>query len=162
MINTNTIAIGGIIIVILIILRLLVHPKKKNNPKLVFTFFNNKNYHPMAILNSLTLTDRNPVTLHLSVVDENNKNAVIPGVLSNILVSPGDATKDTAILNPTVAQGVDVEAVSADGGTTVNATGDFKSDAAKPDGTPEVSGNFSAVLTVVNNIVVKAAMVFNQ
>lgn len=115
----------------------------------------------MQIVSSLTLTSLLPQILQLAVIDQNNNNSIIPGTLSNIIVTPADAAQDSAASDAT--GNVTVDALVPTGGTTVSATADFTSDKVQPDGvTPVVSGNFSVVLTLINNVVVSAALAFTK
>ena len=147
------------IITWLFIFVILYHTKPdKERPTLVF--LKQIKHRKMAIVSTATLTSLVAETFPLSVVDSNNNNKVITGTLSNISVVSADSTQDTAVVNGT---GVDVDAVSETGGTTVTATATFVSDKMKADGvTPIVSGTFTSVLTIVNNVVVNAVLVFNQ
>lgn len=161
MINTNTILCCAIGIIIFIILLSFVHKDKKRlRPHLAF-FFKHKNHNHMQIVSSLTLTSLLPQILQLAVIDQNNNNSIIPGTLSNIIVTPADAAQDSAASDAT--GNVTVDALVPTGGTTVSATADFTSDKVQPDGvTPVVSGNFSVVLTLINNVVVSAALAFTK
>lgn len=156
--------LGALDLILLLIIIFGVRRKSKSKHrihlKIVFSFYNYKK-HLMPIKN-LTLENHDPKTLALSVVDANNKNAVIPGVLSNILVVVSDASQDTAgpnADNPTAA--IDVEALTDTGGTDVTVTADFTSTETNPDSTPKVSGPVSGVITLLNNIVVKAVLAFD-
>lgn len=120
----------------------------------------------MAIVSNLTLTSVAPVELSMSVVDANNNNAVIAGVLSGLTYSPTDATQDLAVPDTTNLLGVDIHAVSLTGGTSLVATGLFVSTALQADGvTPVVNATLTATLVIVNAVVVAAlnpTLVFNQ
>lgn len=110
----------------------------------------------------LTLSNRDPLTLKVSVVDENNKNAQIPGTLTNLQVVPADPAQDSGKPNDADPNNaIDVEAVASDGGTSVNVTGDFISTDLKPDQTPVINGPVTGTLTLLNDIVVKAALAFD-
>jgi hypothetical protein len=121
----------------------------------------------MAIVSSITLTSKTPSVLTLSVVDANNSNAVIPGTISNIVLSSADSTQDTAVADSSVLNGVDVTPVSNSGGTSIGASVTFTSTALQADGvTPVVSGTFTAILAVTNNVsggsTLNPTLVFNQ
>lgn len=117
----------------------------------------------MSIVKQLTLTSLVAQVLQLSLVDTNNNNQVIPGKLSNIVVTSADPATATAVPDTTDPISVDVDAVTQTGSTTVTATADFVSDKLQADGvTPVVSGNFTATLAIVNNVAVVAALAFNQ
>ncbi len=160
MINEKTIITLVIIGLILLILQWIVHPKPKVKPRLIITiFYNNKNFYFMP-LTSLTLTDRLPKILLLSVIDENNNDTKIPGTLSNITPGVPDISQDTASAGAVGSDTISVQAVSGVGGTTLTVTADFVSDAKNADGTPELSlPGLSLSLTLTNNVPVKAALV---
>jgi hypothetical protein len=163
-------AIGIIVVILVVMVTIIINEcqqhKPQVSPHLVFQVsIHYKNFNYMTIISSLNLTSIAPVVLTLSVVDQNNANAVIPGTLSAITLTPADPTQDVALADATVPNGVDVHAVSDTGGTTVTATAAFTSTALKADGTPVVTGTFTATLTIANNIVVAAVnplLVFNQ
>lgn len=161
MVNEKTILCLVIWTIFTIILISIVHRGKHPiRPHLAF-FFKYKNHNHMQIVSSLTLTSLLPQILLLAVIDQNNSNSVIPGKLSNIVVTPADPAQDSADSDGT--GNVTVDALVPTGGTTVSATADFVSDKVLPDGvTPVVSGNFSVVLTLVNNVVVSAALAFTK
>ena len=138
----------------------------KLKPKLVFNLFNkNKNYSFMAQVTNLTLTSVAPVELSLTVVDANNSNAPIAGVLSGLSYAV-DATQDIAVVDATDPLSVDIHAVSLQGGSTVTGTGTFVSTALQADGiTPLFSGTVTGTLVLVNNIpvvVLNPVLAFNQ
>ncbi len=160
MINEKTIITLVIIGLILLILQWIVHPKPKVKPRLIITiFYNNKNFYFMP-LTSLTLTDRLPKILLLSVIDENNNDTKIPGTLSNITPGVPDTSQDTTSLSDAAIAAISVQAVSGVGGTTLTVTADFASDAKNLDGSPELSlPGLPLSLSLINNIPVKAALV---
>lgn len=141
-------------------------PLRKIRPVLSFQIFNqNKNFNFMAQVTNLTLTSTAPVTLHMTVVDANNNNAEIAGVLSGLSYNPADAAQDIAVVDPANALDVDVHAVTNTGGTTVTGSGTFVSTLTNTDGTPAFSGTVTGQLILVNNIPVKVlnpVLAFNQ
>lgn len=160
MINEKTIlfAVAGLIIFLL--LWNLTRKHQQIKPKLAF-LFKHKNNNQMKVVSSLTLTSLVAQVLALMIIDMNNNNAPIPGVLSGISVSPADPTQDSASSDD--AGNVTVDAITQTGGTVVNASATFASTKLLPDGvTPVVAGSFSAQLTLVNNVVVNAALAFTQ
>lgn len=141
-------------------------PKPQIRPHLAFNIhFNNKNFNYMAIISNLTLTSTAPVTLGMAVVDANNANTPIAGVLSGLAYNV-DATQDIAVVDPTDPLSVDIHAVAPTGGSTVTGTGNFVSTLLAPDGTtPAFSGTVTGTLVLVNNIpvaVLNPALTFNR
>lgn len=141
-------------------------PKHKIRPHLVFNIhFNNKNFNLMAQVTNLTLTSTAPVTLSMTVVDANNANTPIAGVLSGLTYN-ADATQDIAVVDPADPLSVDIHAVTPQGGSTVTGTGNFVSTLLGPDGTtPAFSGTVTGTLVLVNNIpvaVLNPVLAFNQ
>jgi len=139
---------------------------KKIRPILAFNYFNsNKNLNFMAQVTTLTLTTTSPVELRMSVVDANNNNAEIAGVLSGLSYN-ADTTQDIAVTDPSDPLSVDIHAVSLQGGTTVTGIGNFVSTALQTDGvTPVFSGTVTGTLVLVNNIVIAVlnpVLAFNQ
>lgn len=135
-------------------------------PILAFNFSNNnKNFHFMGQVKNLTLTSVAPVELSITVVDANNGNAPIAGFLSGLSYS-SDATQDIAVVDAADPLGVDIHAVSLQGGTSVVGTGTFVSTALQADNvTPLFSGTVTGTLVLVNNIVVailNPVLAFNQ
>lgn len=122
----------------------------------------------MSIVSNLTLTSLAPQPFKMVVVDANNGNLPIAGVLSNLLYN-ADAAQDIAVLDPNDPLSVDIHAVALQGGTTVTGTGQFVSTAVNtnPGGTssPVFSGPVTGTLVLVNNIVVailNPVLTFNQ
>lgn len=139
---------------------------KKLRPHLVFHHFHHhKNYNYMAIVTSLNLTSLAPVELTVSVADANNGNAPIAGILSGLTYTPADPAQDIAVVDESDPLGVDIHAVSLQGGTSVTGSGTFVSTALNPDGTPVLSGTMTGTLVITNNVVVAVlnpVLVFNQ
>lgn len=139
---------------------------RKIRPKLAFVYYyNNLNLNFMSIVTSLTLTSLAPQTFKMIVVDANNANSPIGGVLSGLTYN-ADATQDIAVVDPADPLSVDIHAVSQQGGTAVTGSGTFVSTALQPDGvTPLVNGIVTGTLVLVNNIVVaivNPVLTFNQ
>lgn len=142
------------------------HHERKIRPKLAFNFFvNNTNLTSMAQVTNLTLTSTAPVTLNMTVVDANNNNAPIAGVLSGLSYA-GDNTQDIGVVDPNNPLEVDIHAVSLTGGSSLVGTGTFVSTALQADGiTPLFSGTVTGTLVIVNNVVVailNPVLAFNQ
>lgn len=120
----------------------------------------------MSIVSNLTLTSVAPQTFKMVVVDANNNNLPIGGVLSGLSYNPDDATQDVAVTDPSDPLSVDIHAVSLQGGTKVTGTGQFVSTALQPDNvTPLFSGTVTGTLVLINNIVVAVlnpVLTFNQ
>lgn len=140
---------------------------RKIKPTLVFNYFiNNTNFNSMAVISSLTLTSTAPVTLNMTVIDQNGNQ--IAGTLSGLSYAVGDPTQDIAVVDPTVATEVDIHAVSLTGGTGVTPTGTFVSTAFQSDGvTPVLSGTVTGPALALTNAVVvpptvTGTLVFNQ
>ena len=135
-------------------------------PKLAFLIYvNNKNLNSMPQVTNLTLTSVAPVELSMTVVDANNNNAPIAGVLSGLTYAV-DATQDIAVQDATDPLSVDIHAVSLQGGSTVTGSGTFVSTALQSDNvTPLFTGTVTGTLVLVNNIVVAVlnpVLAFNQ
>lgn len=135
-------------------------------PILAFQIFeNNKTFNCMAVVTNLTLTSTAPVTFNMTVLDANNNNTPIAGVLSGLSYN-ADATQDIAVVDPNDPLSVDIHAVAPQGGTTVTGTGNFVSTLLGTDGkTPAFSGTVTGTLVLVNNIpvaVLKPILAFNQ
>lgn len=135
-------------------------------PVLAFQIFNqNKNFNYMAIVSNLTLTSTAPVTLSMTVVDANNGNAEIAGVLSGLTYSVSDPSQDVAVVDPTNPLEVDIHAVSNSGGSSVTGSGTFVSTLKDTNGNPAFSGTVTGTLVLVNNIpvaVLNPVLAFNQ
>jgi len=119
----------------------------------------------MSQVTTLTLLSTAPVTLFMTVVDANNNNAEIAGVLSGLSYTPADPAQDIAVVDPDNALDVDVHAVTNTGGTTVTGSGTFVSTLTNPDGTPAFSGTVTGQLVLVNNVpvaVLNPVLAFNQ
>lgn len=129
--------------------------RRRMQPFLAFTHFHHhQTHHYMAQVTSLTLTSAAPVTLNMTVLDANNNNAILAGVLSGLTYDV-DATQDIAVLDPNDPLSVDIHAVAPQGGATVTGTGNFVSTLQKADGSgPAFSGQITGTLVLVNNIVV--------
>lgn len=144
------------------------HPfKRRLRPILIFQYFyHDKNAHFMAQVTNLTLTSVAPVTLNMTVVDANNNNAPIAGILSGLSYNPADATQDIAVPDPSNPLEVDIHAVALQGGTSVAGSGTFVSTAVGTDGkTPLFSGTVTGTLVLVNNIpvaILNPVLAFNQ
>lgn len=141
--------------------------RQRMRPKLAFQIFNkNQNLNFMAIATNVTLTSLAPQTFKMTVVDANNNNAEIAGVLSGLSYNPADATQDAAVVDPNDPLEVDIHAVALQGGTSVAGNGNFVSTALQTDGvTPVFSGPVTGTLVLVNNIVVAVlnpVLAFNQ
>lgn len=149
-----------------IVEKLIPHHTGKIRPILAFQYFNNnKNLNYMAQVTNLTLTSTAPITLSMTVVDANNNNAEIAGVLSGLSYAPADPTQDVAVVDATDPLSVDIHAVANTGGTTVTGSGTFVSTLKNTDGSPAFSGTVTGQLILVNNIpvaVLNPVLAFNQ
>lgn len=88
----------------------------------------------MASINSLTLVDNLPHTGLISVVDGSGNTYT--GTLANVVVTPADPTQDTATVDATTPNTIDVQEASPTGGTTVSVTADFTSQGNATPATP--------------------------
>lgn len=79
----------------------------------------------MASINSLTLTDNLPHSGLISVVD--GAGNTYTGTLANVVVAPADPTQDSAVVDPTTPNTIDVQEKNPTGGTSVSVTADFTS-----------------------------------
>lgn len=80
----------------------------------------------MASINSITLTDAQVHTGLVQVTDDAGN--LYSGTLSNPVITVADPTQDTAVIDPTTPNTVDVQEVNPTGGTTAVLTADFTSD----------------------------------
>src|ERR1700744_1355020 len=141
-------------------LSVIKHRKKKIKLYLrVHLISNNKNQVQMASINSITLTDNQPHTGLVSVIDGNGNTYT--GTLANVVVTPADPTQDTAQVDPTTPNTIDIQEASPTGGTTVSVTADFTSQGnatpaagstaqAIPDGTVFPGLTVPGGITVIN------------
>lgn len=105
------------------------HKKKRHgkHPRLKLRiFFQNKIKHFfMASINSITLTDALAHTGLITVTDDAGNNYT--GTLANVAVTVADPTQDTAVVDPTTPNTIDVQEKNPTGGTTAVVTADFTS-----------------------------------
>lgn len=115
----------------------------------------------MASINSITLSDNQPHTGLITVVDGAGNSYT--GILANVVVTPADPTQDTATVDPTTPNTIDVQEASLTGGTTVSVTADFTSQGnatpaagstaqAIPDGTVFLGLVVPGGVTVINKV----------
>jgi uncharacterized protein YdgA (DUF945 family) len=115
----------------------------------------------MASINSITLTDNQPHTGLITVVD--GAGNTYTGTLSNVVVTPADPTQDKATVDPTTPNTIDVQEASPTGGTTVSVTADFTSQGNAtpaagstaqpiPDGTVFTGLTVPGGVTVINKV----------
>lgn len=88
-------------------------------------FITTKNNIQMASINSITLTDNQPHTGLITVVD--GAGNAYTGTLANVVVTTADPTQDTATVDPTTPNTIDVQEANPTGGTSVSVTADFTS-----------------------------------
>lgn len=151
----------GIAILALLLTAYLFTRKGNPNPKLSFLIYKNKKQ--MQPVSSLTLKSLVALLVPFAIVDANNGNQPIPGTYSNEAITSTDPTQDTASIPDPSQQNALLDAITPQGGTTVNLSVQFSSTKMQPDGvTPVVSGTFTATLTLVNNVVVSAVLAFLQ
>jgi hypothetical protein len=125
MINRETILIIGLILVIVLPLAWIIHPiKRKIKPKLQI-HFSQQNSNQMAA-NTLKLTDKAVHQGVVSVIDSVSGNA-LTGTLANLTAVDSDTTQDSASVDATKPNTVDVQAVTNTGGSLVNIKADFTS-----------------------------------
>lgn len=148
----------GIAILALILAGYLYSLKHQVLPKLSFLI--NKNKNQMQPISSLTLTSLTPLSVPFAVVDANNANTPIPGAYSGLSISVSDPAQGTAAIPDPSQQNASIDALTEAGTFTVTLTGTFASTKLKADGTPLVSGTFTATLTVTNNVVVNSVFTF--
>lgn len=102
-----------------------LHRRKYHKLRLAIHFSNNKNQFSMASINSITLTDTNPHTGLIQVVD--GAGNVYTGTYANVAVSVADPTQDSATVDTTNPNTIDVQEKNPTGGTTGTLTLDFTS-----------------------------------
>lgn len=127
------------------------HKRPKPRLKLAIFFFTNKQ-NKMSTVNSVVFTALAPDQGVIAVVDTANGNAILTGTLANLSAVPADAAVDTASIDATVANTLDVAPVTNTGSTMVTVKGDFTSagNAGIPDGT--VFPGIAVQVAVTNNI----------
>lgn len=76
-------------------------------------------------VNSITLTDTNPHTGLIVVVD--NFGNQYKGTLGNVVIAGFDPAQDNFSIDPANTSTLDVQDVAANGGTVATLTGDFTS-----------------------------------
>jgi hypothetical protein len=123
---------------------------KRDRIRLI-VFFHNKNTN-MSTVNSVTLTSLTPDQGVIAVVDTANGNEILTGTLANLSAVESDPTQDTASIDPTVANTLDLTAITNTGSTMVTVKGDFTSigNAGITDGT--VFPGITVQVAVTNNI----------
>lgn len=135
--------------------------KRRHRLKLQVRFHQQLKHIYMASINSLTITDNLPHTGLISVVDGNGNSYT--GTLANVVVTPADPTMDTAVVDPTTPNTIDVQEASPTGGTTVSVTADFTSQGnatpaagstaqAIPDGTIFAGLTVPGGVTLINKV----------
>lgn len=113
----------------------------------------------MASIDSITLTDVNPHTGLVQVVDDAGN--VYTGTLSNPVITVADPTQDSVIIDPSKPNTIDVQEKNPQGGTTAVLKMDFTSQGnatpaagstaqAIPDGT--VFTGLSCSITMINKV----------
>jgi hypothetical protein len=126
--------------------------KRKPQPSLLVFFVNKINSKTMSTVNSVNFTTNAPDQGVIAVVDTANGNAVLTGTLSNLSAASSDSTQDTASIDPSVANTLDVAPVSNQGSSLVTVKGDFTSQGNSniTDGT--VFAGITVQVAVTNNI----------
>lgn len=115
--------------------------------------------HLMASINSITLTDANPHTGLVQVVDDSGN--VYTGTLSNPVIDVADPSQDSVVVDPSTPNTIDVQEKNPTGGTTASLKMDFTSQGnatpaagstaqAIPDGT--VIPGLSCSITMINKV----------
>lgn len=106
-------------------IRLFRHKRKKFRLRLQ-VFFQTKIKHSfMASINSITLTDANPHTGLIQVVD--GAGNIYTGTLANVVLAVADPSQDQATVDPNTPNTIDVQEKNPTGGTTGTLTADFTS-----------------------------------
>ena len=128
------------------------HFKKKKHNLVLRIVFSNKNSNKMSTVNSVNFTSLAPDQGVISVVDTANGNAPLTGTLANVTAVSSDPTVDTASIDPSVANTLDVAPVTNTGSSIATVKGDFTStgNAGIPDGT--VFPGVTVQVAVTNNI----------
>jgi hypothetical protein len=125
--------------------------KTKDRLKLSIFFFTNKQ-KTMSTVNSVVFTALAPDQGIIAVVDTANGNAILTGTLANLSAVESDPTQDTAAIDPSVANQLDVTPITNAGSTMITVKGDFTStgNAGITDGT--VFPGITVQVAVTNNI----------
>lgn len=144
---------------IFVVLYVYLHRHSRKKFKLRVIFQSTIKNHLMASINSITLTDANPHTGLVQVVDDAGN--IYTGTLSNPVITVADSTQDTVTVDPTTPNTIDVQVKNPTGGTTASLKMDFTSQGnatppagstaqAIPDGT--VSPGLPCTITMINKV----------
>lgn len=134
------------------LLKIIENLTRHNKERIqLIVFFQNKNTR-MSTVNSVNFTTNAPDQGVIAVVDTANGNAILTGTLANQTAVSSDSTQDTASIDPSVANTLDVAPVSNQGSSIVTVKGDFTSTGNTniPDGT--VFPGITVQVAVTNNI----------
>lgn len=110
------------------------HKKKHKRLRLQVHFQTKYKNHFMASINSITLTDNQPHTGLVTVVDDAGNSYT--GTLSNVVIGVVDPSQDTVTVDPNAPNTIDVQEVNPTGGTTAAITADFTSQGNSTPSTP--------------------------
>ena len=108
--------------------------KKRHKFKLQVIFQNKIKHFFMASINSITLTDNQPHTGLVTVVDDAGNSYT--GTLSNMVIGVVDPTADVVTVDPKTPNTIDVQELKVTGGTTATLTADFTSQGNATPSTP--------------------------
>jgi len=165
MLKDTLIIILGILVLLKYMVKVIIiiddKKKRKHHHKLKLrVIFQSKiKHHLMASINSITLTDVQPHTGLVQVVDDLGN--VYSGTLSNPVIDVADPTQDSVVIDPTTPNTIDVQEKNPQGGTTANLKMDFTSQGnatpapgssaqAIPDGT--VFPGLAVSITMINKV----------
>ncbi len=129
--------------------------KKRHKLKLQVHFQSNLNHKLMASINSITLTDNQPHTGLITVVDDAGNSYT--GTLANVKIGVADPTQDVVTVDPNTPNTIDVQELQVTGGTTATLIADFTSQGNATPSTPTAQaipdGTVFTGLTVPGGIV---------
>lgn len=131
MLKDTLIVILGILVLLKYMVKIIIiidekrHKKHHHRLKLRVIFQSKIKHHLMASINSITLTDAQPHTGLVQVVDDAGN--VYTGTLSNVIVGVADPSQDQVTVDPNTPNTIDVQEKNPTGGTTATVTADFTS-----------------------------------